>query len=233
MMEVLKQRIGSAGLVLGLAVLLGAGRARAQVVSGSQFSTTAEQAWTATAARTVGGGASVAQAEAGWPGISLAYLHGLDEVTDAGLRATFNYGFEGTTGSATGLILQVPVRRYLGGSDTFNYGVHVDPGLAIYGNRGSTLFGATLPVGVVLGFLVTPQLTLEGTADFPILISFVNPLGVLFGPELGAGAEYKVDRNLAVSVRARIGPAFALSNGYGSTTSTAFQTLVGVAYNLR
>ncbi len=226
-----KQRVcfGAAELILCLC----AGSARAQVTAGSSVLTPIDLGWTATAARTVGSGASVAQAEAGWPGVSFTYLHGLDEVADAGLRATFNYGFEGTTGSAAGLILQVPVRRYLGGSDALNYGVHIDPGLAIYGNRGSTLFGATLPVGAVVGFQISPQLTLEGTADFPILIAFVNPLGVLFGPELGAGAEFKVDRNLAVSVRARIGPEFALANGYGGTTSTAFQTLVGVAYNLR
>ena len=220
------------GALIAVGALLGASRAEAQVMTGGNVYAPGDLSWTATAARTVGAGASVLQGEAGWPGISFTYLKGLDERTDAGLRLAFNYGFEGTTTGVAGLVLSVPVRRFLGGTDSFNYGIHVDPGLAIYGNSGSTLFGVTLPVGAVAGIPITPQLTVDVTADFPVLISFVNPLGVLFGPEIGAGAEYKVDRNLAVSLRTRIGPEFALANGV-SGTQTAFQTLGGVAYNMR
>ena len=53
-----------------------------------------------------------------------------------------------------------------------------------------------------------------------------------FGPMAGLGAEYKLDRDLAVTLRTRFGPEFAVVNG-GSTGELAFQTLLGVAYNTR
>jgi hypothetical protein len=69
-------------------------------------------------------------------------------------------------------------------------------------------------------------------ADFPVLISFSNPAGFRFGPQFGAGAEYLIDRNLAVTARFRVGPQFALQTG-GNTSDTGFVRLIGLAYNAR
>jgi hypothetical protein len=69
-------------------------------------------------------------------------------------------------------------------------------------------------------------------ADFPVLVSFSNPAGVRFGPMFGAGGEYLIDRNLAVTARFRVGPQFALQTG-GDNSQTGFTTLIGLAYNAR
>ena len=69
-------------------------------------------------------------------------------------------------------------------------------------------------------------------ADVPVLISFSNPAGFFFGPQLGGGGEYLIDRNLAVTARFRVGPRFALDSA-GSNSQTGFVTLIGLAYNAR
>jgi hypothetical protein len=49
---------------------------------------------------------------------------------------------------------------------------------------------------------------------------------------VGLGAEYKLDKDLAVTLRSRFGPEFAIVNG-GSGGEFAFQTMIGLAYNTR
>src|SRR5947209_6995400 len=80
------------------------------------------------------------------------------------------------------------------------------PGLTLYSNSGSTLIGVGGPLGIVVGGRVSESLTLDAGADIPVLLSFTNPFGLIFGPLFGVGAEYMVDRNLMVTARVRIGP---------------------------
>ncbi|HYY52755.1 MAG TPA: hypothetical protein VE755_07780, partial [Myxococcales bacterium] len=187
--------------------------------------------WTATAGRTVGAGNSVLQAEAGWPGIGFTYLKGLDERSDVGFHVAFNYGFEGTSSTATGINLAVPYRRTLADSGDTAIAFEMQPGLSIYSNNGA-LVGIGGPIGVVAGFHVSPPLTLDVAADVPVLISFSNPAGFLFGPQFGGGGEYLIDRNLAVTARLRVGPRFALDSS-GTASQTGFVTVIGLAYNAR
>jgi hypothetical protein len=204
--------------------------ARAQLVETS-IVPAGEANWTATAGRTAGTGNAVLQAEAGWPGIGFTYLKGLDERSDIGAHIAFNYGFEGTTNSVTGVNLAVPYRRTLATSGDTAIAFRMEPGISFYGNNG-LLFGIGGPIGVVAGFHVSTPLTLDVGADVPVLISFSNPAGVVFGPQFGGGAEYLIDRNLAVTARVRVGPQFGL-NSSGTASQTAFQTLIGLAYNAR
>ena len=210
------------------AVLLATG---AQAQLETSFSPAGDHDWSATAGRTVGEGNSVLQAEAGWPGIGFTYLKGANATTDIGFHVGLNYGFEGTTNSVVGLNLAVPYRHVLGvmGDTTFTF--RTDPGLTVYGNHGA-LVGVGGPIGVVAGFHVSPRLTLDVGADVPVLVSFSNPAGFLFGPEAGGGGEYLLDDNLAVTARFRVGPEFALDSA-GTGHQTAFMTLIGLAYNLR
>jgi hypothetical protein len=187
--------------------------------------------WTATAGRTVGSGNAVLQAEAGWPGIGFTYLKGLDERSDVGLHVGFNYGLEGTTDSVAGVNVGVPYRRTLATTGDTDLAFHMQPGISLYGNDGA-MFGIGGPIGVVAGFRVSPPLTLDVGADFPVLISFSNPAGFRFGPQFGGGAEYLIDRNLAVTARVRVGPQFALESG-GTSSQTGLVTLIGLAYNAR
>lgn len=170
------------------------------------------------------------QAEAGWPGIGFTYLKGLDERSDVGFHVGLNYGFEGTTNRVTGLNLAVPYRRNLVSGDT-DIAFQMQPGISIYDNDG-VLFGIGGPVGVVAGFHVSPPLTLEVGVDIPVLLSFSNPAGFMFGPQFGGGAEYLIDRNLAVTARVRVGPQFRLTSA-GTESQTGFLTLIGLAYNTR
>ena len=221
------QRVGLAAIA-ALAALLPVSAAQAQIettISPYGEST----AWSATAGRTVGTGNSVLQAEAGWPGIGFTWLKGINERSDYGLHVGFNYGFEGTSNTVTGFNFAVPYRRTLATSGDTSLAFETQPGISIYANNGA-MVGVGGPIGVVGALQVTPQLTLDLAADVPVLITFTNPTGVVFGPQFGGGGEYLIDRNLAVTARIRVGPRFALDSA-GSETQTGFVTLIGLAYN--
>ena len=228
------QRVGSIAALLGALALLVGAAARAQVGEvgvGLNSST----AWSATAGQTVGAGNGLVMGEVGWPGISVQYSRGLDDRTDLGFKASFLYGFEGTTNGLVGLNLAVPYKRNLYTNGGLAIAGHIDPGVSFYGNRGpetGNLWGVGGPVGFVLGVRLNDRLTLDAIGDVPVLVSFSNPVGIMFGPQVGLGAEYKLDKDLAVTFRSRFGPEFAVVSG-GSQSQLAFQTLLGLAYNTR
>ena len=202
--------------------------ARAQIETPIDV-TTGESNWSATAARTVGSGNNVFQAEAGWPGIGLTWLHGSNATTDFGLHIGLNYGFEGTANSVVGMNVAVPFRHVLGAMGDTTFAFRADPGLTVYGNGGA-LVGVGGPIGVVAGFQIDPRLTLDAGFDMPVLLSFSNPAGFLFGPQAGVGGEYKIDNDIAVTARFRVGPEFGIDSA-GTSHQTAFTTLIGLAYN--
>jgi hypothetical protein len=220
------------GLGIALfATLLFAEAARAQV-SRSFPGPPAYADWSATAARTVGTGQNVVTGEAGWPGIAFQYLHGIDARTDIGARVAFNYGFVNTTNNLNGLDLQVPMRRFLTTSGSFDIEAHASPGFTFYGNHSSTLFAIGGPLGLLAAYRVDPRLTVDVGVDVPLLLSLTNPTGFLFGPLIGVGAEYQIENNLAVTAKFRVGPEFAFDSA-GASSQFAFQTLVGIAYAMR
>lgn len=213
-----------------LAALLAPIAGRAQIETSIPVSHDAD--WSATAGRTAGENATVLQAEAGWPGIGFTWLHGIDQQSDVGLHLGFNYGLEGTTNTTAGVNVAVPYRRALGRIGGAAFAFEMQPGVSLYGNHGGVLFGVGGPIGVVAGFHVSPQLTLDVAGDAAVLWSFSNPAGFLFGPQLGGGFEYLLETDLAVTGRVRVGPVFAFDTaGHGS--QTGFQTLLGLAWNLR
>jgi hypothetical protein len=213
----------------------GAGRAQVEQYPGtaSTIIPVGESGWSATAGRTVGSGNSVIQTEAGWPGISFTFLHGADERTDWGARLNLNYKFLNTDTNLTGVDLQVPFRyRMTENGSGINVAFQASPGLTIYSNNGSALFGIGVPLGFVVGTQVSDSVTIEAGVDIPVLLSITNPFGIVFGPLIGVGGEYYVDRNLAVTARIRVGPEFSLNHN-GSGSQVGVQTLLGVAYNMR
>jgi hypothetical protein len=231
------------GVILAVvATFLAAPMARAQVSRTFPSSTSSDSDWSATAARTVGAGHDVVTAEAGWPDIAAEYLHGLDARTDVGARVAFDYGFMNTTIGLAGVDLQVVGRRFLMTSGQFDIEAHARPGLTFYGNNGEALFGLSAPVGVLAAYRVDPRLTVDAGVDVPILLSFTNPFGVIVGPLVGGGVEYRLERNLSLTAKVRVGPEVSLEstktdtqgNQIGGVTGRfGFQTLVGVAYGLR
>ena len=131
--------------------------------------------------------------------------------------------------------LAVPYRRNFYDEGRLSIAGHVDPGVTFYGNRGSdtgNLFGVGAPIGAVIGYRLDDRLTLDVGGDVMNLVSFSNPVGVIFGPMIGVGAEYKLNADVGITFRSRFGPEFAVVSG-GSAGEFAFQTLIGVAYNMR
>jgi hypothetical protein len=205
--------------------------------AGAQFvQTSVEPAsdanWSATAAQTIGLGNTAVTAEAGWPGVAFTYLRGVDELTDWGLHAGFNYGLQGTSTRLTGGTIGLAYRHTLGSLSDTGFTLEAQPGAVLYSRSGSALFGVGGPVGVVAGFRLDARLTLDAAFEVPILVSFANPAGVLFGPAFGGGGEYQLTNNLAVTLRLRIGPSFWL-NSEGRDTVLGVKALLGLAYNLR
>lgn len=219
-----------AAAVLALAAG-GAARAEEGVLIGTG-PTSAGTNWSATAGETVGRNNGVVQGEVGWPGVSVTYLKGSDERSDIGGRASFLYGFENTTSTAGGFGLNGIYRRRLNDDPRLAISGHIDPGVEIYGVGGTTVFGLTAPVGVVAGYKLDDRLTIDAGADVPITIALSGAAGVVFGPLIGVGGEYKVNRDMAVTFRTRVGPEFAVVSG-GSGSSVGFVTLLGLAYNTR
>jgi hypothetical protein len=171
----------------------------------------------------------VVTAEAGWPGIGVQLLHGYDDRTDFGVRVAYSYGFFGTTATTSGLDLQIPIRYRLTTTPErgFDIGVRAAPGIALYSNNG-TLFGVQVPVGIVASYRIDPRTTFTASGEVPVLLSFTHPLGLLFGPLVGVGGEYKLQKDLAATLQLRIGPEFYIQDN--PATHLAFQTLLGIAY---
>jgi hypothetical protein len=214
-------------LTCALGLLLAAG-AQAQIETTIGPST---RNWSATAGETVGTANNVAQAEAGWPGFNITYLRGLDSITDVGLKIGFNYSFEGTSNTTAGFNLAVPFRRTVARQGNIVVSARVEPGVTFYDNQG-TLFGVGGPIGVVAGFRVDPFLVLTAGADVPVLLSFTHPFGLAFGPQVGVGGEYQIDRDVALTARFRVGPEFAITSR-GTGSDATFLALLGLAYNMR
>ena len=208
--------------VIVCVLALGLASAASAQVAGEITLPGATDNWSATAGRTVGSGNGVIMGEVGWPGISGQYSKGLDDRSDIGFRASFLYGFEGTTNSLVGMNLAVPYRRQLYNETRLGVTGHIDPGISFYGNRGAdtgNLFGVGGPIGLTAGYRMDDRLTLDLTGDVDTLISFSNPAGVFFGPKVGVGGEYKLDKDLAVTLRTKIGPEFGVVNGGSGASS--------------
>ena len=176
---------------------------------------------------TVGDGATVIHGQLGWPGISATLLHGVSPVFDVGGKFTFNYGLEGTTNVVPGIKLQAALRLNIVDKGNINFGLHFEPGLGFYFFPGGALVGITLPVGLAVGFPVTPQLKLSAGMDFPLFIYFTPVAGVSFPILFGGGLEYAFQPNVALTFQLRMGPAI----GSGGALF-AFDALFGVAFHL-
>jgi hypothetical protein len=142
-----------------------------------------------------------------------------------------NYGLAGTHQRMNGINLAVAYRHTLGGVGDTAFAIEMQPGLFLYSNDGP-LVGVGGPIGVVAAFKIKQRVTLDLGVEVPVLLSFSNPTGFFFGPQFGGGGEFLLDRNLAVTLRFRLGPEFALNTDTTSTT-LGFSALLGLAYNMR
>ena len=168
--------------------------------------------------------------EMGWPGLSFAYLRGLSDRSDVGFRISLLYEVENTSNSAFGAALDVPLRVVVSRKDKVSLGLHLDPGLRVYTKSGYSNFLTRFPVGGTLGIQATPELRLAATADLTMAINWTHTAFFEVGPQFGFAAEYTVDKNLLVGLKASFGPQFyTFAN---SSTDFAFTAEVVVGYRM-
>jgi hypothetical protein len=206
-----------------VALALAAGPARA-----------AEDApWTVESGKTVGAGNNVFWGQVGYPGIWAELVHGTDATTEIGGKFAFNYGFEGIVNAGVvGLDFQFLLRKQFFDNGKIRIAGVFDPGILLYFPSGFTFFGITFPVGVEFGFPVSPQVSINASFDLPMYVLFpsggyntVFVIPLLFG----GGAEYLIEKNLALTFKLKLGPSIVTGNYYGSTQFTLY-VLFGAAY---
>ncbi len=221
-----QKRAMRAVLLLSVATAFGGAWAQDDEGGGASHS----GGWAVQSGQTVGSGNTVLHGQMGFPGISATLLHGLNRQVDLGGRFSFNYGYEGqATSIAPGLKLQFVLRFGVLQRGKFNFGLRAEPGFFAYFRSGYTMFGLAVPVGADFGIRVSDALSINLNVDLPMFAAFPSYGGggtfvvpILFG----AGAEYRIDQSLALTVDTRFGPAIA-STG---SANFAFNLLFGLAY---
>jgi len=218
------------------------------------------QEWSVVTGETIGRGATSVHVQAAWPGLSLSVLHGGTPGFDFGGIFTFNYKYEGDTRvSVPGIKLQGYFKGTLLKSGRYSLGLWFAPGMLTYftgasycfpvitgthtvdgsfysaGNIcssvGRTLFGLTVPAGLIFGVAASDKFNIALNLDLPVFVTF-GDYGALAVPILfGGGVEYFLDRSTAVTLNLRTGPMIFAKSGY--STDFTFQALIGLAYKFR
>jgi len=176
----------------------GAARAQADVVS-----STGSHRWSVQSAETVGPGANVGVFQAGFPGVDLMLIHGLDQTTDVNAHVGLNYAFEGlTTNSRFEFTAQVGIRKEL---LTFGGNVKMsgrfDPGIIIAASPGQ--FGLKIPLGLELGIPLSSVMIINASFDLPLYFTF-GDFNAFYIPLLfGGGVEYLIQPNWRSPGRSR------------------------------
>lgn len=189
--------------------------------------------WSVATGETVSPGRDAVAFELGWPGVTFAYLHGLTDRADAGVKIGLLYGFEDTSDSKFGFGLSVPLRLVVNRKDKFQIGLHAEPGLRTWaGDRltGHTDFFLAFPVGATLGIQATPELRLAGIVDLNMALQIPTTTYLEVGPSFGFGVEYLVDKSLQVGIKMMFGPQFYTVSG--ADAQFAFSTNIVVGYRL-
>ena len=210
-------------LVLSLLV---AGTALAEDVRIEPEST--GQTWSVVGPKTVAPGANVLEAWAGYPSISAGYLRGISSGLNVGARVGFVYGVEGMLrDSAPGLRVQGVFKLRLLDSGRVSMGLTFDPGVLYYASylQGAR-WGITFPVGFRLGIAASSALSVAVLVDLPMWVEFGTFGGFNLPILTGGGVEYFITSQLAVFVRARIGPTIRT----GRQAEVTLDAALGIGY---
>jgi hypothetical protein len=199
------------------------------VVAGLVSHEASAEGWSAMSGETIGTGGAMVWGQAGWPGISADLAWGTSPTLDLGGRFTFNYGEEGITDTGVlGLKFQFTLRTQLLHKPKYDLALRFDPGLLLYFPSNRTIVGLTFPVGLELGFPISPVVRVNGSFDLPFWITFSPSPTQAFIPILfGGGVEYLVEKDLALTARLKMGPTIATYSGHAYFT---LYFLLGVAY---
>lgn len=199
-----------------------------------------------TTGETVATNRDMVSAEAGFPGFTFGYTHGMNDHFDAGLKLDLLYGHRFTTvQSQFGMGLHAPLRIVTYRQNRVSVMLHADPGLDFYTAPGnppvcaafgincapSAAFGIDLPVGITVGYQATPEVRIAAGADLPLIFAVSpSPAHLQIGPMFGGAVEYYFERQWAVGFNVRFGPQFyTFSN---SSAQLGFVTEATLGYRL-
>jgi hypothetical protein len=178
----------------------------------------------------VGSGANVVRGQVGFPGLWADIIHGTDPVMEIGGRLQINYGVEGLTSSTNfEMALNFLLRRQFVDTGKFKFAGTFNPGVLFYTAFSRTTFGITFPIEGQFGIPLDPKFTLNASFGLPMWVTF-GDFSAFYLPILfGAGVEYLLEHNIALTFKLRVGPTIAFANG-GSSSSFTLNALIGVAY---
>jgi hypothetical protein len=155
-------------------------------------------------------------------------------------RANFTHGFPffGIYGHVSapiriGLIKQ-PASRFVRGkkapdkdASPLSLAIHLTPGVFVGWGADQTvqvgiMFGATLGLGLMFSYQVSPTLIVNFGMDFPMFLSIepsnarAVPLGFNLPMLVSGGVEYEVNESMSVFAKAGIGPVVYMGNMAGN-----------------
>ena len=222
------RRTGSVAVVLSLALFATAARAQSRRTS-LTGSSSSRGNYSLLGADTVPNGVDVASGEFGFPGVSLGLTHGTSANSDIGVKFDILYALENTSNSEFGLGVRVPLRFAAYKRDRVGVLFHIDPGIKLY-TTDPVAFGFQWPVGVTLGYTVSPEFNVAFGFDVPMFLKVAaSPVVFVLGPMFGPAFEYHVDRELTLGLNTRFGPMI-FTNGGG--TEFGFVTQLFIGYRL-
>ena len=216
------------GKQLAFVVVMVAGLAQAQSANRGE-----EAPWTVQSGKTVGTDQTVVWGQVGFPDApSVQLVHGIDALTEIGGKISLDYGDHGVIDGCchVGLDFQFLIRRNFFDNGKLWIAGTFQPGFILDFPANTTIFGLAFPLGVQFGFPVNSVLTFNGSFDLAMYCLFGTnfstgtfALPILFG----GGAEYLLQRNLALTFQLKIGPTIFTAGGSAQFTLYA---LAGIAY---
>ncbi|MGV3624629.1 MAG: hypothetical protein ACO1OB_27665 [Archangium sp.] len=186
------------------------------------------QTWSVIGARTIAPGANLFVAEAGYPGLSVAYQRGIVSGLNLGGRVGFMYSLDGLVRDVVpGLKVQALLKFRFYDAGRISLGMTFEPGFFIgdsylQGTRG----GLNLPIGLRLGIAASSALAIGIQIEVPMWVEF-GRFGGFNAPILsGGGAEYFITSNLTLFAKVRVGPIIRT----GRATEAGFDASIGMGY---
>ncbi len=166
---------------------------------------------------TAGDGRNLIFLEAGWPDVSVGFLHGVARHLDIGFRASVVYGVDFTRTVSPGFELRVPFRLGIVQARYFSLMAHADPGIKIDYLNPVAFYGPEFPFGFEAGFHPTEKITVGLGAEAPFSVR-TSPDRTYFTPLLGGlSFEAHFTPHFGVSYVGRAGVVHGFGTG-GSAT---------------
>lgn len=190
----------------------------------------AGQAWSVVTARTAGANANKLEAGVGFPGVSLAIVHGMTASFDLGGRVSVNYGWEGQVSKILpGVKVQALAKYKLYDNGKINLGAGFAPGLLFYfPSRSPTEVGFAIPLSLTLGIIASSALAVGVTLELPMWVRFGTGSSFVLPILAGLGVEYFISSSLLVWFDLRMGPSIWLANT--ANTDFTFDGKLGVGW---